>query len=204
MIDELKHILGPKCTAVKVNCDFTEFINLPSKQMKLCEAVNHSFNIPIKINTENLGCPGARRCVGFNKSDAQLSRKIAGNNNISMQFISNALKTIPKICGVKNITFGMTEYMEKESQPDLFILYIQPVLITTIMHNLAKLGITASVPPYSLLSVCGNVFANCYNNNTVSISFGCPESRKHGGIKNNEVVLGLPYKNAMALVNVLI
>ena len=39
-------------------------------------------------------------------------------------------------------------------------------------------------------------------NKLPALSFGCPESRKHGGIGNDEVVLGLPYQHASYLVNV--
>jgi len=35
----------------------------------------------------------------------------------------------------------------------------------------------------------------------VSISFGCPESRKHGGIDKNEVVLGFPFEIAKLIIN---
>lgn len=201
MIDKLKYIFGPKCTAINVNSEITEFINVPSKPMKFCEAVSHSFNIPIRLTNENLDCPGARRCVGFDKSDVWLSKTISGNNNIPVRFINDALENIVKLTDIKYINLGMTEYMEKEAPPDLYIIYIEPVSVTAIMHNLAKLEITPSIPPYSLLSVCGNVFANCYKNKAVSISFGCPESRKHGGIEENEVVIGLPFESAKLIID---
>lgn len=68
------------------------------------------------------------------------------------------------------------------------------------MHAMAKQNIIPSIPPYSLLSVCGNVFANSYINQAISISFGCPESRKFGGIGENEVVLGLPFAMAKQII----
>jgi hypothetical protein len=55
MIDKLKDILGPKCTAINVNGEISEFINVPSTRLKFCEAVNCSFNIPIRLNDSNLG-----------------------------------------------------------------------------------------------------------------------------------------------------
>jgi len=199
MIENLKKIFGQKCTSINVNFGLTEFINIPTKQLKFCEAVNYSFNVPVKITSENLGCPGARRCMSFDTSDSHLSKNISENNKIPIKFIRNVLYTIPKLNGIKFINLGLTEYMEKEIHPDLYIIYIQPVVATTIMHSLAKIKITPSVPPYSLLSVCGNVFSNCYKNNVVSISFGCPESRKEGGIENNEVVMAIPFQIAAEL-----
>jgi len=201
MIDELKNIFGSKCSSVNVNSEITEFINIPSKPMKFCEAVKYSFNIPLRLINNNLGCPGARRSIGFDKNDKHLSKTISGKNNIPLSFITDALNLIPALQDIRHINLGLTEYMEKETKPDLYILYVKPDIVTTIMHNLEKHKIMPSIPSYSLLSVCGNVFANCYINRSVSISFGCPESRKHGGIEKDEIVLGLPYKDAKLIID---
>ena len=201
MIDELKNIFGPRCSAVNINGETSEFINVPLKQMRLCEAVNHSFNIPLRLVNENLSCPGARRSIGFDTNDRQLAKTISANNKIPFPFIIDVLKTIPTLQGIRHINLGIPEHMENETKLDFFILYVKPNRITSIMHTLAKYKIIPSIPPYSLLSVCGNVFANCYINQSISISFGCPESRKHGGIEKDEIVLGLPYASAKLIVN---
>jgi uncharacterized protein (DUF169 family) len=201
MIDELKNIFGPKCSAINVNGETPEFLNLPSKQMKFCEAVNYSYNVPLRLINKNLGCPGARRSIGFDIDDRQLAETISGNNNIPLLFIMNALNSIPTLKDIRHINLGIPRYMEKELKPDLFILYVNPGKITALMHTLAKNKIRPSIPPYSLLSVCGNVFSNCYINQSVYISFGCPESRKHGGIGENEIVLGLPYASAKLIIS---
>jgi len=200
MIEELKSLFGAKCSAVNVNGEINEFINIPSKPMKFCEAINHSFKIPLRINRGNLGCTGANRSVGFEIDDRHLAKTITENNHIPVKFVMNALKIIPALQDIRHINLGLTEYMEKDTKTDLYIVYAQPGSVTSIMHTLAKHNIMPSIPPYSLLSVCGNVFANCYINRTVSISFGCPESRKSGGIEGNEVVLGIPYKAARYLL----
>ncbi|MFO7370950.1 MAG: DUF169 domain-containing protein [Bacteroidales bacterium] len=200
MITQLKQLLGPKCSAIIVNAELTEFVNTPSKQMKFCEAVNHSFDIPLKINSSNLGCPGARRCLSFDNHEVKLTKTISDNNRIPLQFIDRALHNIPRIHSLNHIILGMTEFMEQETQPDLFIVYVKPHAITKIIHALARQSVIPSLPPYSLLSVCGNVFANCYQNKNVSMSFGCPESRRHGGINKEEVVVGIPYAIASKLI----
>ncbi len=200
MIDKLKDIIGPKCTAINVNGEISEFINVPSTQLKFCEAVNCSFNIPIKLNNSNLGCPGARRSAGFDSDDLELSKTISGNNNIPVKFIVNALEHISNLDSIRHINLGLTEYMERMINPDLYIAYVKPEFITSIMHKLLRMNIKISIPPSSLLSICGNVFANCYTNQTVSISFGCSESRKHGGIDKDEVIIGFPATIAQNLL----
>jgi hypothetical protein len=46
MIDKLKQLYGLKCTAVNINGDLSGFLNNPSIQIKICEAVNQSFRFP--------------------------------------------------------------------------------------------------------------------------------------------------------------
>ncbi len=200
MIDKIKKNFGPKCAAINVNGEINEFINVPSKQMKFCEAVNCSFNIPLRLNFDNLGCPGARRCIGFDNDDKHLANGISGNNNIPVHFVLDALDNVSKLKDIRHINLGLTEDMERDTKSDLYIVYVKPDSITAMMHNLAKHNIMPLMPPYSILSVCGNVFANCYISQSVSISFGCPESRKHGEIEKNEVVMGIPYKIALDLI----
>jgi uncharacterized protein (DUF169 family) len=201
MINKLKTIFGHKCSAIKVNGTASEFFNVPPKKLKFCEAVSYSFDVPVRLINENLGCPGARRSVGFDMNDQQLTHIISENNHISSPFISDALSEMPALENIKHINLGVTAFIDDESGPDLFILYVTPDKVTFVMHALAKHNIVPSLLPYSLLSVCGNVFANCYINQKLSISFGCPESRKYGGIGENEVVMGFPYALAKQIIS---
>ncbi len=61
--DKLIQMFGPKCTAINVNGELTEFINIPARQMKFCEALNQSCIVPIRLNAANLGSPGAGRSI---------------------------------------------------------------------------------------------------------------------------------------------
>jgi uncharacterized protein (DUF169 family) len=200
MIEQLRKFLGERCTAINVDGEFDNFIHSPQKKMKFCEAVNHSFSIPLRLTNENLICPGARRCMNFDHDDKKLAKVISDNNKIPEDFIQLALTDIPALKTVRCINLGLTESMEQSVQPDLFIAYVKPSAITAIIHELARHDIKPIIPPYSLLSVCGNIFANCYLKKRVSISFGCPESRLHGGIHNEEVILGIPCDTANLLI----
>jgi len=201
MTDKLKQLFGSKCTAINVNGILAEFINVPTKQMKFCEAVNYSFNAPIMLNTDNLGCLGARRSIGFDRNDKLLASTISAENNLPVKFIRTALQEIPVMNGISNINLGLTKDHEIELQPDLYLMYIRPIKVTGLMQRLAKMALIPSVLPYIFLSVCGNVFANCYLNQKVTISFGCPESRESGGIGEDEIVVGLPFSVAENLLH---
>ena len=42
------------------------------------------------------------------------------------------------------------------------------------------------------MSVCGSAVVSSYVNHTVSLTFGCPDSRRYGGIGPEQLVLALP------------
>lgn len=200
MIDKLKARFGNKCSGIKINASKPGFINIPERPVKFCEAVYHSFNVPVQINKNNLFCPGARRNMGFDKGDNKLAKAISENNNIPLNFILASLKKIPKLKNEPyNITLGITEEMEECIKPDVYIIYTQPVHSMKIIHECAKMKIQPVMSPYSLLSICGNVFVRSYQDKNITISFGCPESGKLGGVNKNEIIIGIPYKIAHKL-----
>jgi len=194
MITSLKNIFGSKCSAININGIPDIEVPLPDKPVKLCESVYRSFSEPVCITNETVGCPGARRSLGFDKADRALAEIINENNGIPIPFIRDALQFIPKLEGIKRINLGLTDYFATRLKPDLYIVYALPAKVTALMHFLAKNNIKPTIRPFSLLSVCGNVFSNTLKNQAVSISFGCPESRKSGGVEENEVVIGMPAK----------
>ncbi|MFP4042700.1 MAG: DUF169 domain-containing protein [Bacteroidales bacterium] len=194
MINQMKSIFGNKCTGIKLNTGEYKFLNKPAMQMKFCEAVNYSFTVPIELKRGKIECPGARRSLGIDREDNQLTKIISENTQIPVSYIKNGLANIPVLKNpISNITFGITEEMEDELRPDVFIAYTSPEQIMKFMHQAACLKIQPKIPPYSLHSICGNVFSRVYEDNVISISFGCPESRKYGGVDANEAIIGIPY-----------
>jgi uncharacterized protein (DUF169 family) len=145
------------------------------------------------MSKDKIGCPGARRSTGIDTNKMELAAFISENTKIPTSYILDAFENIPTFdSDFSHLNLGITEDVEKSLPPDIFIAYVAPSTITRIMHVFAQQNIQVAIPPYSLLSVCGNVIANTYINKTPSISFGCPESRKHGGVQNDEVVVGIP------------
>ena len=193
MVNDLKNWFGNRCSGIKVNDETLDFVNIPSKQMKFCEAVDYSFEVPILLNDDNLNCPGARRTVGFDPQSDELAKTISENTQIPLSYILKALDSIPVIDEVHNLVMGIPDDMEKFILPDVYIIYTQPKKMMHLIHSLSRIEKKPFVSPYSLLSICGNVFAQSYQQGWVSVSFGCPESRNFGGVKDDEVVMAIPY-----------
>lgn len=200
MINGLKAKYGYKCSGIKVNGPGLK-TNHPLKELRFCEAVSYSFDVPIRLTQENIGCKGAKRSLGIDKNDNELRKMISKNNKIPGRFVKEALNDIPTLSQkIFQISLGIVEEMEDMMMPDLFIMYVPPHKITELMLTLAGAEIKPVVPQYSFLSICGNVFVNSYINKIVTISFGCPESRLHGGVRCDEVILGIPLKFAKHII----
>lgn len=194
MIEQVKSLFGNKSTGIKLNPGEFKTFNKPTREIKFCEAVNYSFDVPIEIGNENLGCPGARRSLGFDNNDEKLSEVISENTQIPISYIKEGLNSIPVIqTPIHNVGLGITEKMEDEIMPDIYISYTRPENIMNFMYQAARMKIQPFLPPYSLHSICGNVFSRAYENNLISVSFGCPESRNFGGVQPEEVIIGIPY-----------
>jgi uncharacterized protein (DUF169 family) len=157
--------------------------------------------MPLLFHPQNLICEGAKRSMGILKHDEELVQHIAQESEIASQLIRQAIHDIPRFdVPVENILMGIDEELEKEVHPDMYILFISPKDTMDLMREYAlKLNQFPLISPYTFLSVCGNVFVNTYKHRTMSISFGCPESRSFGGVKDNLVIVGLPYYSCLQL-----
>jgi uncharacterized protein (DUF169 family) len=203
MIEQVKSLFGDKSTGIKLNPGEFKSFNKPTREIKFCEAVSYSFNVPVEIDGENLGCSGARRSFGFDHNDKELSKIISQNTQIPVSYIKEGLNNIPVIkTPINNVILGVTGEMENEITPDIYISYTRPENIMSFMHQAARMKIQPFVPPYSLHSICGNVFSRAYENNQISVSFGCPESRKFGGVQPEEAIIGIPYNLLNLFLNI--
>lgn len=202
MIAELKKRYGNKCTAIKLNYEGT-CVNTPSIKMRFCEAVNYSFNIPLLLKSSCLSCMGSQRSFGLFKSDEELIAHISNESKASSQTIKKALQNIPVFeVPVRNIFLGIQHNMEDIILPDMFIIQIKPKDAMDLMKlYIVKTNTFPVLQPYPFLSVCGSVVVGVIKLKQMSVSFGCPESRKYGGVIDENVIVGIPYNICNQLFN---
>ena len=203
MLNKIKEYFGTrKCTGLQINCPVDEIVNIPSKKLRFCEAVNYSFEIPLLINKRNIGCMGAARNLGFQKKkDDEICLHISENTGIPQKFVQTMLATTPTIkTSLDNVYMGITDEMEEIYKPDFFIVYANPGKVMKLIHELARNKQKQPfISSYSLLSICGNVFVRGYYLDTICVSFGCPESIKYGGVIKDEVIVGFSEKLSQEL-----
>ncbi len=187
-LNQIRNLLGEKQTGIKINSLQASNYNSPKKPMRFCEAVVSSLHSPLIIHKDDIDCLGAQRSFGFYRNDIKLAAQISEESNIPIRFILKALNEIPVINHpVKNIILGSLE------KPDVTIAFVKPDKITQlILLYAAHFEEKPLITPYFFMSVCGNIVAQTYNTDKICISFGCPESRKFGGVLEDEVIVGIP------------
>jgi uncharacterized protein (DUF169 family) len=144
---------------------------------------------------------GSRRSLGIFKNDDDLIQHISQESQVEPKTVKYVLDDTPIFDPlVNNILLGISEEMENEVQPDMYIMYIEPKDVMDLMKEYTlKLNKFPAIKPYTFLSICGNVFVRTYKFGVMSISYGCPESRRYGGVKDNLVVVGIPYDKCLQL-----
>ena len=193
MINQLKELFGPRCTGIKMNGESENFLNQPNKKMKFCEAVNHSFKVPLRIVNDNMVCPGARRALGFERDNGDLVAKIAEHTEVPVSYIRKTMQEVPVVpVHIDHLIMGVTAEMEKEITPDVYIVLTKPARIMQLIQILARQEAKPHFLPFCLHSICGSIFSKSYVENDILVSFGCPDSRRYGGVRDDEVVVGIP------------
>ncbi|MEE4177913.1 MAG: DUF169 domain-containing protein [Bacteroides sp.] len=202
MISLLKKKYGRLCLGLKVDYHGSETpIRFHDEPLRFCEAVNKAFDRPLLIKPADLRCMGSKRSMGLTMDERALVENIHQESGIDREFIWQAVKDIPRLeKPIENILLGIDSQMEKEIQPDMYIVFLQPAQAMELMKDYAlKLKEFAVIKPCIFMSVCGNVFVNTIKSRVLSISFGCPDSRKYAGLTDDLLVAGIPHESCKKL-----
>ena len=110
MLTKIKEYFNTrKCTGLLINCPVDEIVNIPTKKIRFCEAVNYSFEIPLLIHEHNIDCTGAARNLGFQrKKDDEICVHISENTGIQKKFVQRMLANTPSmIASLNNVCMGI-------------------------------------------------------------------------------------------------
>ena len=112
---------------------------------------------------------------------------MAEKNGMKEEIAKKLVKKIPYFKeNISAITIGVYE------SPDIIISYAQPEAAMRLVYQWQQLhGTDLDTTISSVMSVCGVVAVGVYTANRICLSFGCPESRSHGVIGNDRLIIGL-------------
>jgi len=199
-VKTLQETLRSKPVGVKFH--FSDNPNIgyttPHEPVRFCQAVkiakDTSTNLQLTRNT--LSCVAAKYILGFENIETlnePITKLVAAKRFDTREVARKALMDVPRITRTPStITLSVNDF-----SPDVFILYLKPVQFMQIVQAYQKLyhhPLDLTIP--SVVPVCGGCTVTSYLSQHITVSFGCDDSREHGGINNNQFVMGIPYSMA--------
>jgi uncharacterized protein (DUF169 family) len=168
--------------------DTSSFDFLKLKDAKFCQAVKLARNHQILLDRDSIACKGARYALGFEQGVKEdLVDAIQLKREVSREIAEQLVDNIPRIENSLYTHIGLNV-----DDPDIFIFYTVPKVFMEILKVYQRNGNNLEVNLSSITAMCGNVAVQTYLTKKICISFGCNDSRKYGGVADEELIVGIP------------
>jgi uncharacterized protein (DUF169 family) len=167
-----------------------------TEPIRFCEAVHKALKKNVSLSFNNVCCDGARRCFGWLKdNDIKLAKRLSQKTNMDQDIAFDLIRSVPVLNkNIVSISLGANIH------GDVYISYASPESAMKMVRDWQKMtGRNLCVDISGIMSVCGNVAVRSCLGQSISISFGCPDSREYGGIEKEQLAIGIPYNIAYSL-----
>ncbi len=167
----------------------------PHEPVRFCQAVKivKDTSTNLQLTKDTLSCAAAKYVLGFEIIETlneTIDNLVDAKRFDTREEAKKALIDVPRITGApSSVTLSVNDF-----SPDVFILYLKPVQFMQVVQAYQKMyhhPIDLTVP--SVVPVCGGCAVTSYLSQRIAVSFGCDDSREHGGIDDNQLVMGIPY-----------
>jgi len=143
-------------------------------------------NSPLVLISKNFNSKNIQYLLGWedqlNLNDMEFSTENI-DKNIADKIISD----------IKPLKNKINSIIVNGYEADVFAGFIQPEAVTPIFKKWYYK--TGKLPLYRLSPIsldCVSCIVECYNENYPVFSFGCEESRKHGSISRDRLLIAIP------------
>jgi uncharacterized protein (DUF169 family) len=160
------------------------------KSVRFCEAVSKAKIHPVLLDKDGISCYGAQYAFGWRSSYQNETIDCRENKSTSQKSPSPLdISEIPRLSRPFNY-IGLN----LEGESDLVISYLSPKKAMDIieMYNQGHAVKQLELLCCSTMAVCGCTAVRTYVKDLISISFGCEEARKYGGLQKYELAMGIP------------
>lgn len=157
--------------------------------LRFCEAVHQAGHACIELSPEIIRCEGAKRAFGWIKNnDEALALHLSEKAGMEGVRARELVRQVPVLgYSYAGIRVGAC------ANPDVLVTYARPEAAMRLIRLWeTATGHSLRVEVSSIMAVCGNAVAKAYMSQSISISFGCPDSRQYGGIRPEEMVIAIP------------
>lgn len=182
--------MGGRWTGISFHRQIPVDTRKTDQPMPFCKAVAASSTGALTLTREDMNCPGAQRSFGWqNEVDATFVDGIVRQTGFSQPVAEKLIRETPKINNEDIVGVTVGDY----ETPDILISYLQPAHAMRFLLLWQQVyQSTLDVSISSVMAVCGSVAAGAYSTQKVCCSFGCPESRRQGGIGRDRLAIGIP------------
>ena len=186
----LEQVTGTRWVGVK----FLKY--LPSSRggihfgaMRFCEAVCRAEQGCIDLSPERICCDGAKRAFAWTRNrDQALVRHLSEKTGMSEEAAQKLIRQVP-VLGFPYAGIHVGQC----ANPDVLVTYVRPQAAMRLVRFWeTATGRNLRMDVSSIMAVCGNAVVKAYMSQSISISFGCLDSRQYGGIRPEEMVIAIP------------
>lgn len=160
-----------------------------SSTLRFCEAVCQASHGRIELSPEMIRCEGAKRAFGWIKNkDEALALHLSEKTGMNVDRAQELVRQVPVLgYPYAGIRVGQC------ANPDVLVTYARPEAAMRLVRLWeTATGQSLRIDVSSIMAVCGNAVVKTYMSQSISISFGCPDSRRYGGIQPEEMVIAVP------------
>lgn len=188
----LEHLTGERWTGVK----FLETVPSGTKPfVRLCEAVHRSFDENVVVACAAMECPGALRSLGLGRHDEQMAWQMSETTGMPVERALGLLAATPILArDVRAIELGTTY------PPDVLVAYLRPETAMKLLRCWQQAtGQRLCTSLSAFTALCASLVMADHDDQPV-FSFGCPDSRKYGGIGPDRLVAALSRKAMLQMM----
>jgi uncharacterized protein (DUF169 family) len=163
--------------------------SVPGGLLRFCEAICRAGHARIDLAPETIRCEGAKRAFGWVKNkDEGLALHLSEKAGMKKDRALELVRQVP-VLGYSYAGIRVGDC----ANPDVLVTYARPEAAMRLVRLWeTATGHSLRVDISSIMGVCGNAVVKAYMNQSLSISFGCPDSRQYGGIQPEEMVIAVP------------
>jgi len=165
------------------------------KDISFCRAVKFARSEPLRINKNSLSCPGARFIFGLNEAGPEpIIKELIKNRKITLKTAEKMFKSPMRF------TKPFQWIILDNKKADMYIFLFNPKKVMRFLTLYQMKGELFTAQLGSIMAMCGEIAVKTLVTGKISLSFGCPDSRKNGGIHDSELIFGIPQNQIPLLV----
>ena len=188
----LRQRFGGQWTAARVHHDEVPPGNTVLDEVRLCEAITRSFDEPIVVPVERISCAGACRSLGVRHDDSRLADTMSADMGIPPETLLLMVRET-SILSHPAVAVSLGDF-----QPaDVIVGFVQPAMGMFVVRRWQQVfEMAPTVEISSFMAICGNVIVAAYEGSQLCMSLGCPRARQFGAVRDDTLVVGMPFELA--------